>query len=132
MSRRSGVQLKARAGGRMCTGTRAPELADVFKCLCMEVDKMDKVKRFDWLPSEMPRVAALAKARRLKDGDAHFAECWKRGVLNCEPGWFFAREGALAIGVPGADWSLPAWLEAYLPGTAMLVMKGPEVQHGGA
>lgn len=60
-------------------------------------------RRFDWLPIEMPGVARLVKEKRAQHGDQHVNECWRRGVLNREPGWFFAREGALAVGTPWAD-----------------------------
>ncbi len=49
---------------------------------------MDKAQKqtFDWLPAQMPRVAALMKTRRTQDGDAHVKECWRRRVVLCEPG----------------------------------------------
>lgn len=68
---------------------------------------MDKKQSFDWLPAQMPRVAALAKTRRAAVGDAHFNECWRRGVVLGEPGWFFAREGGIAIGTPDPRWTWP-------------------------
>lgn len=62
--------------------------------------------RRDWrfVTQHMPRVAPLMKARRDQDGDAHVDECWRRGVLCGERGWFFAREGAVAVGVPDPSW----------------------------
>jgi len=95
---------------------------------------MDKglKQTFDWLPAQMPGVAALMKSRRAKLGEAHVKLCWVRGVVNREPGWFFAREGAIAVGIPDPTWTnLPEL--AGVPGAdtkALLVMRDPEVQHG--
>lgn len=66
------------------------------------MDKDQKKPDWSWLPKEMPRVSAMVKERRVQFGDAHVNECWRRGVVNGEPGWFFAREGALAVGTPSA------------------------------
>jgi hypothetical protein len=106
---------------------RAPEQADVLKHLCKVVDKMDKVerKRFDWLPAEMPGVTRLMRAKRAEMGDAHVNECWKRGVIGREPGWFFAREGALMVGVP---WGAADMLQVAVPTEALLILR--EVGHG--
>lgn len=67
------------------------------------MDKRKEAGKFDWLPAAMPGVARLIRERREQLGDAHVAECWKRGVVQREPGWFFAREGALAVGTPWDD-----------------------------
>lgn len=95
--------------------------------------QQQKARKFDWLPAEMPGITAMVKARRVKDGDAHVAECWRRGVLGGEPGWFFAREGPLAIGTPDPTWLKWPELE-NVPGAlggAMLMMRDPvEVPHG--
>ncbi len=64
------------------------------------MDREKKEKRFAWLPSEMPGVARLMVEKRARYGDAWVAQCWKRGVVDREPNWFFAREGVLAIGTP--------------------------------
>lgn len=57
-----------------------------------------KPSSWQWLPALMPGVARLMADRRRDVGAAHVNECWRRGVLQREPGWFFAREGALAVG----------------------------------
>lgn len=54
------------------------------------------------MPAEMPGVARLMREQRRLHGEAHLAECWRRGMAG-EPGFFFAREGAVAIGTPSAD-----------------------------
>lgn len=56
--------------------------------------------RWGWLPVAMPGVARQIREQRRALGDAHVNECWQRGVVQREPGWFFAREGALAVGTP--------------------------------
>ena len=50
----------------------------------------------------MPGVARIVAERRAAMGEAHVTECQRRGMAG-EPGWFFAREGALAIGTPWAE-----------------------------
>lgn len=55
-------------------------------------------KGWGWLPAHMPGVQRLLAERKRKDGPEHVRLCWQRGVLQREPGWFFAREGALAVG----------------------------------
>lgn len=83
-------------------------------------------RRYDWLPVEMPVVARLVREKRAQHGDAHVNECWRRGVLQLEPGWFFAREGPLCVGTP---WDTPAMANfAALSVTstqALLVMRDP-------
>lgn len=54
---------------------------------------------FAWLPQQMPKVAERVKEYRAREGDAWVNECWTRGVVLLQPGWFYAREGALAVGV---------------------------------
>lgn len=65
---------------------------------------MDKAGKTDWswLPRVMPSVAAMVKQKRRELGNAHVDLCWRRGVVEGEPGWFFAREGAVAVGTPSA------------------------------
>lgn len=58
-----------------------------------------KPRRWNWLPVAMPGVARLMREKRAKYGEAHVDECWKRSMAG-EPGWLFAREGALAVGTP--------------------------------
>lgn len=96
------------------------------------MDKEDQRKRFDWLPVEMPGVARLVKEKRALLGDAHVAECWRRGVLQREPGWFFAREGALAIGAPWDEPTMANFAAQQVTATqALLVIRHPEgVTHG--
>lgn len=91
-----------------------------------------KANRWTWLPAVMPGVARLLREKRSQFGDAHVNECWRRGVIDGEPGWFFAMEGTLAVGVPDDDKRL-AWFAGLLklsPSAALLDLRNPEVQHG--
>lgn len=94
---------------------------------------MDKPKnRWAWLPEHMPGVAKLMAERRRQLGDAHVNECWAHGVVKCEPGWFYAREGALAVGVPFPGEQHDATFDATLatfPTQALLRLRDPENGH---
>lgn len=93
---------------------------------------MDKGKSdWSWLPAQMPGVAKLMKDRRRQMGDAHVNECWKRGVVQGEPGWFFAWEGALAVGTPFDAEALVTLTQcAGTPRAAMLMTRAQETDHG--
>jgi hypothetical protein len=77
---------------------------------------MDRSKKenWSWLPAHMPGVVQLLDVKRAQLGRAHVNECWRRGVVLCLPGYFFAVEGPLAVGTPfGPDTLLEF---AKLPG----------------
>lgn len=62
---------------------------------------MDKAKTdWSWMPAHMPGVVRLVASKKTELGAAWVNECWKRGVLRGEAGWFYAWEGALAVGTP--------------------------------
>lgn len=86
-----------------------------------------------WMEEHMPRVIQQLKAKRAEGLGAHINECWKRGVIGLEPGWFYAAEGPVAIGVPAehllADPVLVDLRKAF-PDQALLMLK--EVGHGEA
>ena len=69
----------------------------------MDRGKEQTAAKWSWLPAAMPGVARLIREKRQKLGEAHVSLCWQRGVVDMEPGWFFAREGALAVGTPWGD-----------------------------
>lgn len=95
------------------------------------MDKNSKPQSWKWLPEQMPGVARLIAEQRQVMGEAHVAECWKRGVLQREPGWFFAREGALAVGAPWDTPELANFAAQQVTATqALLVLRPPEVAHG--
>jgi hypothetical protein len=78
----------------------------------------------------MPKVAALVAEQRRRHGDAHVLECQRRGMRG-EPGWFFAREGALAVGTPWDDPMLANFAAAHVTSTqAVLVLRDPGESHG--
>jgi hypothetical protein len=81
-----------------------------------------KLNRWSFLPELMPGVARLLADKRRELGAEHVAECWQRGVVQLEPGWFYAREGAVAIGTAWADLeTLRA--DTPLQGQALVVMR---------
>jgi hypothetical protein len=70
------------------------------------MDKRAEVKAdWSWMERLMPRVVAMLREHRRAGRGAHLDQCWKRGVLMREPGWLYAREGAVAVGTPffGSD-----------------------------
>lgn len=85
---------------------------------------------FAWLPEQMPKVAQLIAEQRAKLGAEWVHECWKRGVVEREPGWFYACEGALHVGAVWDDARvLSIESQAYAPGRALLVLR-PAEQRG--
>lgn len=95
------------------------------------MDKRTEKGRWDWLPVHMPGVARQVAEKRRLLGDAHVNECWRRGVLGLEPGWFFAREGALAVGTPwSGDPELENFAAAQVTATqSLLMLRTPEAGH---
>lgn len=94
------------------------------------MDKNDK-NRWDWLPAHMPGVAKLVTERRARDGNAHVNECWRRGVVAREPGWFFAREGSLAVGTPWPEPEMANFAAAMVTSTqALVMMRDPDMRTG--
>lgn len=103
----------------------------------MDEEKTTPKSRWSWVPQLMPGVQRLMAERRREWGDAHVNECWQRGVVQREPGWFFAAEGALTLGTPDTDqralWFAalgPVWTgtkgaRAETPAQALLDMRRP-------
>jgi hypothetical protein len=95
------------------------------------MDKGQSRNRWGWLPLEMPGVTRLMKDKRAKYGDAWVSECWRRGVLAAEPGWFFAGEGGLMVGTLFDDPELMAFAQARVTRTqAVLILREPEATSG--
>lgn len=91
---------------------------------------MDK-KDWKWLPEQMPGVSRLMADKRRELGAEHVRECWRRGVVNRERGWFYAVEGALAVGVPFDEPDFQAQLlPAYTSTQALLILRNPGAAHG--
>lgn len=91
---------------------------------------MDK-RDWKWLPAQMPGVVQLMKEKRKLYGDAHVSECWRRSVDKREPGWFFAREGALTVGTPFDTPDAANFAALHVTSTqALVLMRPPEASHG--
>lgn len=94
------------------------------------MDKGAKTTGWEWLPVHMPGVAKLMRDQRQAQGNAHVNMCWRKGVVEKQPGWFFCREGPMAVGVPWpaiadvAGWQLTAT-------QAMLFLAPPASAEGG-
>ena len=88
-----------------------------------------KAARLALIRDAMPGVARNIADKRRALGDAHVSECIKRGLAG-EPGWFFAREGAIAIGTPWDDPVLANFAAAQVTSTqALVILREPvEVQ----
>jgi hypothetical protein len=100
----------------------------------MDRGEAPKAKRWAWLPEAMPGVTKMMAEKREQFGAAWVAECWAHGVTKGEPGWFFAREGALAVGTPWDEPDMEAFgARALRPGQALVILRQPaEGQHGPA
>lgn len=73
----------------------------------------------------MPKVASMVAEHRKRLGDAHVTECQRRGMRG-EPGWFFAREGALAVGTPWDEPTIVNFAAAHVTSTqAVVVLRQP-------
>lgn len=87
-----------------------------------------KSQSFAWVKAAMPRVADMVARERQVLGDDWVNECWKRGMQG-EPGWFFAREGAVSIGTPFPSAMFPnapvldQWLADHLRGTCLVLIR---------
>ena len=97
------------------------------------MDKRPGSNRWGWLPQYMPGVSRLMAEKRKTLGVEHVALCWRRGVVEQQPGWFYAAEGALAVGTPWADDPvITQYLMARItPTQVILVLRNPEAAHAG-
>jgi hypothetical protein len=97
---------------------------------------MDREKRkagkFDWLPAQMPGVARVLADKRRELGAEWVNECWKRGVVQREPGWFFAGEGALMVGTLWEDAQAIVFAAGKMPADAAVVILKPKEAANGA
>lgn len=89
-------------------------------------------QRWDWLPARMPGVARILADKRKEVGTDWVNECWRRGVVLGEPGWFWASEGALSVGTLWEDPVIVSFSALRLTPTQALVVLRPkeEVGHG--
>jgi hypothetical protein len=87
--------------------------------------------RFAWLPEKMPGVAKLLKEKRREVGPEWVKTCWRHGVVELKPGWFFASEGGLSVGALWDDAELFAHLiTQHTPTQCVLVLKNPGADDG--
>lgn len=97
----------------------------------MDKKRTGNVSNWAWLPASMPGVTKLMAEKRQAYGDAHVDECWMRGVVNREPGWFFAREGPLAVGTPWDDPVMANFAALQVTATqALLCVRTPGASNG--
>lgn len=61
---------------------------------------MKDKKDWSWVRQHMPRVAEEIDQLRALGLGSYVDQCWAHGVLKGEPGWFYAREGPIALGTP--------------------------------
>lgn len=91
----------------------------------------ERENRFAWLPEKMPGVAKLLKEKRRELGPEWVAHCWKKGVVEMQPGWFFASEGALSVGTMWPDAELFAYVtQQHTPSQCLLILRPVEVING--
>ena len=92
-----------------------------------------KAKRdWSWLPQQMPGVARLIAEKRKAMGADWVNTCWREGVTKGQPGWFYAAEGALAVGTPWADDPvITSLLTARITATQALLVIRPREPAGG-
>lgn len=84
-----------------------------------------KAARLALIRDAMPGVARNIADKRRTLGDAHVSECIKRGLAG-EPGWFFAREGTIAIGTPWDDPVLANFAALQITSSqALVVLRDP-------
>lgn len=90
---------------------------------------MDKQSKWGWVPGLMPGVAAILQEKKKELGGQHLALCWQRGVVDKVPGWFFAREGSLAVGTPWPEIAdIAGW--QVVPTQALVVLRPVELADG--
>lgn len=87
-------------------------------------------KSWAWMQEHMPRTVGLLREKRAAGQGALIDECWKRGVVMGESGWFWATEGAVSIGVPPEGALVPpevlALMKAF-PTRVALFLRGEAV-----
>lgn len=90
-----------------------------------EKQEEPKKNRWDWLPEFMPGVVAVLADKRAEVGADWVNTCWKHGVVDREPGWFFAAQGALTVGVPANAELLADYyaMQAKFPDTALVILR---------
>ncbi|MEY8688338.1 MAG: hypothetical protein AB9M53_00480 [Leptothrix sp. (in: b-proteobacteria)] len=88
--------------------------------------------KYDWLPQFMPDAARLIREKRQALGNEWVNECWKRGVVTGEAGWFFAAQNRLSVGVPpvGMAEAFFEQVSPKYPGACIVFIKDKGATHG--
>ena len=55
-----------------------------------------------FMAEHMPRCVEWMRQARIKGEGKHLDLCWRRGVMELRPGWFWAYEAGVSVGVPDA------------------------------
>lgn len=90
-----------------------------------------------FMKDHMPQVVAMLRSKRNEGLGAHIDLCWRRGVVEGRPGWFYASEGGVHVGtlsVEAAQQVLEQ-LEATQPGQSvapLLVLRAVGTGDGAA
>jgi hypothetical protein len=88
----------------------------------MDRSKLD----WSWMTQHMPKVVAMLQEKRAAGLGKHLNLCWRMGVVQRQPGWFFAAEGAVTLGTP-AEWVLVdptvVAMRQQFPETVVLTLK---------
>lgn len=61
------------------------------------------MKSWAFMKDHMPGVIKLLREKRQAGKGAYIDACWRHGVVQGEPGWFFASEGGVSIGALWPD-----------------------------
>ncbi len=85
-----------------------------------------------FMREHMPGVVARIKADRSKGEGAHIDVCWRRGVVELQPGWFWAYEAGVHVGVPSPEMLADAGVQQLLrdfPHLCLLMLHAKEPAH---
>ena len=91
------------------------------------MDRVAKKTDWTWMQHHMPGVVAMVKRERDGGRGAVVNECWRRGVVGHEPGWFYAAENGVTVGVPSVEFLKDPnqqALAAMFPKRALLMLNG--------
>jgi hypothetical protein len=67
-----------------------------------------------FMAAHMPNVVERIKEHRQRGDGAHIDECWRRGVVGLEPGWFWAYEAGVSVGVPSVEMLVDSGVQQLL------------------
>lgn len=84
-------------------------------------EKEQQAARFALIRTAMPKTTELVAQRRRELGDDHVTECIRRGMAG-QPGYFFAREGGLAVGTPWDDFAT-TWADSARVSQVLVVLR---------